>query len=401
MGRTCRQETFSTEAKHLGKPEKEEEPRAKEGEVTSSQAATKEARHALKERRQALEASKGHYEEGSDAWLVLEQLIKKADQEIEQNASPQHPQHMPYPQNGCKKCVQQLRTAKAEREVAQKEVDKLQKELDSQKAFLETKEVVLRAAESVVARAHATVQSGSAQRRPRQVAFPPEAPVVTTSAKEVNVDLCAKLPHLRLLRGPRWEVREVCGRLEAGGGPERGTYGDAGGLGAENGGRITHGDGKNGKARKDSEVGRARRRGARGRRGTRYLGLILLVTMITGTLAGRQQADERLGKPREKDLATVCEAARKKTENLKGKEPGKPKCKRTRRGAAENEDAKEGNTENGVKGPKGKGEEKSTQGRQEARTPKKLRKEARPRKGESPGPEVDTTAEVKRRRRNS
>ena len=59
---------------------------------------------------------------------MLEQLIKKGDQEIEQNASPQQ---MPYPENTYRKCVQQLRTAKAEKEEAQKEVDRLQKELDS------------------------------------------------------------------------------------------------------------------------------------------------------------------------------------------------------------------------------------------------------------------------------
>ena len=49
----------------------------------------KEARSALKERRKALETSKGHYEEGSGDWVMFEQFIKKVDQEIEQNASPQ------------------------------------------------------------------------------------------------------------------------------------------------------------------------------------------------------------------------------------------------------------------------------------------------------------------------
>ena len=58
---------------------------------------------------------------------------------------------------------------------------------------MESKEVVLRAAESAVARALAATQSGSAQKGPGQVAFPPEAPVVTASAQEVIVDLCAKL----------------------------------------------------------------------------------------------------------------------------------------------------------------------------------------------------------------
>ena len=129
----------SPEAKRQQEAVKEEEVKGKAKEASAAQAAAKEARNTLKERRKALEASKGHYEEGSEAWTMMEQLIKQVDQEIEQTASPQR---MPYPENAYKKCAQQLRVAKTDREAAQKEVDRLQQELEARRAELEAKRFI-------------------------------------------------------------------------------------------------------------------------------------------------------------------------------------------------------------------------------------------------------------------